>query len=251
MMRLLGWVYSGYVIALAATFSFAGEGRSVSYMVDGKQYEGYFVEAGKKSPFILLVHDWDGLGDYEMKRSRMLSKMGYTVFAADLFGSGIRPSKMEDRKKLTGELYSDRIKMRALLRGALEEARNHGADITNSVAIGYCFGGTAVLELARSGEPLKGFVSFHGGLETPAGQDYSATKGKILVLHGSADKAVPIDQFATLAQKLESAGIGHEMILYSGADHAFTVFGGERYNENADQKSWRRFISFLEETLEK
>ncbi|MBN1761073.1 MAG: dienelactone hydrolase family protein [Chitinispirillaceae bacterium] len=250
-MRSFRWAYSGFLIALAATYGFAGESRSVSYMVDGKQYEGYFFDAGKKSPFILLVHDWDGLGDYEMKRSRMLSKIGYSVFATDLFGAGIRPSKMEDRQKLTGELYSDRKKMRALLHGALEEARNHGADITNSVAIGYCFGGAAVLELARSGEQLKGFVAFHGGLETPAGQDYSGTKGTILVLHGSADKAVPINQFAALAQKLESGGIAHEMILYGGADHAFTVFGGERYNENADLKSWQRFISFLEETLEK
>ncbi len=245
------WIHFGCIIALAVTFIFAGDGRSVTYKVDEKQYEGYFVDAGKNAPLILLIHDWDGLNDYEIKRATMLSKLGYSVFAADLFGAGIRPSKMDDRKKITGELYSDRKKMRALLRGALVEAQNHGADLANAVATGYCFGGTAALELARSGEQLKGFVVFHGGLETPAGQDYSATKGKILVLHGSADKAVPIDHFAALAQQLESADIYNEMILYGGADHAFSVFGGDRYNMNADKKSWSRFVAFLEETLKK
>jgi dienelactone hydrolase len=108
-----------------------------------------------------------------------------------------------------------------------------------------------VLELARTGDDLKGFVCFHGVLTTPEGQDYSKTRGKILILHGGADKFVSMDAFALLAKKLESAKIDHEMIVYGGADHAFTVFGGERYDEKADKKSWRRFVEFLGETLKK
>jgi dienelactone hydrolase len=115
--------------------------------------------------------------------------------------------------------------------------------------MGYCFGGAAVLELARSGPDLKGFATFHGGLKTPEGQDYTKTRGKILVLHGSADTAITMDQFAALTNELEAAGVTHEMITYSGAPHAFTVFGSDRYREAADKKSWKRFTEFLAETL--
>lgn len=114
---------------------------------------------------------------------------------------------------------------------------------------GYCFGGAAVLEFARSGADFKGFVTFHGGLTTPDGQDYSKVKSEILVLHGTADKAVSMDDFAELAQTLEEEGVKHEMITYSGAPHAFTVFGSDRYREDADLKSWQRFTLFLDQNL--
>lgn len=218
---------------------------SVTYQINGQDYEGYYVSAGDNTPLVLLLHDWDGLTDYEVKRAHMLVDMGYSVFAADLFGAGVRPTKMEDKKQHTGELYKDRIKLRSLMDGALNKAVELGADRNNTVAVGYCFGGAGVLEMARSGADLKGFVTFHGGLKTPQGQDYSQTKGKLLVLHGTADTAITMDQFAELAGELESAGIPHEMITYSGAPHAFTVFGSERYREDADKKSWQRFSAFL------
>lgn len=135
------------------------------------------------------------------------------------------------------------------MKGALETARDKGADIDNAVAMGYCFGGAAVLELARSGADLKGFATFHGGLKTPQGQDYANTRGEILIMHGTADKAITMDQFAGLAQELETAGVAHEMITYGGAPHAFTVFGSSRYQEAADKKSWMRFKKFLADTL--
>jgi dienelactone hydrolase len=141
--------------------------------------------------------------------------------------------------------------MRALMKGALDTAMKKGASIENAVAFGYCFGGAAVLELARSGADLKGFATFHGGLKTPEGQNYSKTSGTILVMHGSADTAITMDQFADLAKELESTGVVHEMITYGGAQHAFTVFGGNRYQETADKKSWERFTGFLADTLNK
>ena len=196
---------------------------------------------------MLLVHDWDGLTGYEVKRAQMLAQLGYGVFAVDLFGTGIRPTATADKKRLTAQLYSDRTRMRALLQGGLEEARKQGGNIANSVAMGYCFGGSAVLEWARAGVDLKGFVSFHGGLETPVGQDYRAVKGDLLVLHGTADASVSMAQFAALAETLEQQGRRHEMITYSGAPHAFTVFGTDRYREDADRKSWQRFVAFLAE----
>jgi len=225
-------------------------GEKITYMIDDQSYEGYYISPGKDAPLVLLIHDWDGLTDYEVKRANMLAQMGYAVFAADLFGAGIRPTEVKDKRQHTGELYKDRNKMRALMNGALSVASSKGANIGNAVAMGYCFGGAAVLELARSGVDLKGFATFHGGLKTPNGQDYSRTKGKILVMHGSADTAITMDQFAALTNELEAASVKHQMVTYGGAPHAFTVFGSKRYREDADLKSWELFSGFLKSTLQ-
>lgn len=238
-----------FFLMLCVASSAGAAGDFVSYEVDNTPYEGYLISPSADAPLILMIHDWDGLTDYEIKRAGMLADKGYAVFAADLFGKGIRPTELKDKQRLTGELYNDRKKMRALLSGALEAAGARGAGIHNAVAMGYCFGGAVVLELARSGADLKGFVSFHGGLETPAGQDYSETKGFVLIFHGTADTHIPMDQFAELAKALEKETVSHEMTTYGGAPHAFTVFDTERYRKDADQKSWARFMEFLDTTL--
>lgn len=241
------YLFSLLLVTLCTTTSFAGE--DITYSVDEQPYEGYFINTKPGAPMILLVHDWDGLTDYEIKRSQMLSDLGYSVFAVDLFGAGVRPTKIEDKRQHTGELYKDRQKMRKLLYAALDTAKAQGLNTDNAVVVGYCFGGAAVLELARSGANLKGFVTFHGGLATPEGQDYSKAQGKFLILHGSADQAISLDQFAALAKELEENHVEHEMITYSGAPHAFTVFGSKSYREDADKKSWKRFTEYLSETL--
>ena len=241
-------IYTFFLILMMASAATAG-GMTVSYDVGGEPYEGYFVSLSPDAPLVLLIHDWDGLTDYEVKRADMLAAEGYAVFAADLFGAGVRPTKVEDKRQHTGELYKDREKMRALIQGALDTAKTKGADTGNAVVMGYCFGGAAVLEFARSGANVKGFATFHGGLKTPEGQDYTKAKGKFLIMHGTADKNITMDQFATLANDLEQNGVAHEMITYGGAPHAFTVYGSDRYREDADQKSWRRFKEFLADTL--
>lgn len=233
---------------LITSLGFAA-GHSVDYQVNDKFYQGYYLSPNNEAPLVLMIHDWDGLTDYEVKRAEMLAEMGYATFAADMFGKGVRPTEIAEKKKLTGELYKDRKKMRALLNGALAAAKAQGANVDNAVAIGYCFGGAVTLEFARSGVPLKGFVSFHGGLASPEGQDYTQTQGNILILHGTADAVVSMQDFATLAIELEKTKIPHEMITYSGAPHAFTVFGSDRYRKDADEKSWRRFSEYLQETL--
>lgn len=225
-------------------------GKEVTYTINDQAYQGYYVSPSADAPLVLLIHDWDGLTDYEVKRADMLAEMGYSVFAADLFGAGVRPTKMEDKRQHTGELYKDRTKMNSLMSGALDVAKEQGANTGNTVVMGYCFGGAAVLEMARSGADVKGFATFHGGLTTPEGQDYSKAKGKLLIMHGSADTAITMDQFAALTNELESSGINHEMITYSGAPHAFTVFGSDRYREDADKKSWQRFSEFLKEVTQ-
>ena len=245
-MRYFVYICSLLIVSTAA---FGATGASVTYQVDGQSYEGYYISPSDQAPFLLLIHDWDGLTDYEVKRANMLADLGYAVFALDLFGAGVRPTEVKDKRQHTGELYKNREKMRALMQGALDAAKSRGANIGNAVAFGYCFGGAAVLELARSGADLKGFATFHGGLKTPEGQNYTKTRGEILIMHGSADKAITMDQFADLTKELEAAGVAHEMISYGGAQHAFTVFGGKRYQEAADKKSWKRFTEFLADTL--
>ncbi len=224
-------------------------GKSVQYEIDGNDYEGYYVEPSTSSGLVVIIHDWDGLTEYERKRADMLAQEGYSVFAVDLFGKGVRPTETKEKQRLTGELYKDRQKMRRLLTGGLEVAAQQGGDTTNAVVAGYCFGGAAVLELARSGTDMKAFVTFHGGLSTPKGQNYSDTKGEVLVFHGTADDHITMEDFASLAQELEKAGIPHEMTTYGDAPHAFTVFDTDRYRESADTRSWRRFLVFLENSL--
>lgn len=221
--------------------------KDVTYKVNGKDYEGFFLKHKSDSPVVILIHDWDGLTGYEKERAAMLQKLGYSVFAADLFGKGVRPVEVKDKKQHTGELYKDREKMRKLLNGALAEARKLGLNGKKTVAAGYCFGGAAVLEWARSGALLQGFASFHGGLKTPDGQNYSKTKGQMMVFHGSADDHITFTDLATLGSELEKSGVNHELISYSGAPHAFTVFESKNYHKVSDQKSWKRFTGFLQE----
>ena len=245
-MNLIG----GFLFLVISASAFA-TGESISYEVNGENFEGYYTSPTANAPLVLLIHDWDGLTDYEIKRAEMLSTLGYAVFAADLFGTGVRPTEVTDKRQHTGALYKDRKRMRALLNGALATAKANGANIDNAITAGYCFGGAAVLEFARAGANLKGFVTFHGGLKTPPGQDYANTKGKVLIMHGTADTAISMNDFAKLGSELEQAKIPHEMISYGGAPHAFTVFDSDRYREDADKQSWQRFTTFLEDILNK
>ena len=240
-----------YVLLGFTLFSLSAVAGQIDYQVNAENYEGYYVSTSQNAPLVMLIHDWDGLTDYEIQRANMLAEEGYAVFAADLFGKGIRPTEDKDKKQHTGELYQDRQKMRLLINAALDKAVELGANPQQIVVMGYCFGGAAALEMARSGEELQGFVSFHGGLTTPEGQDYANTTAEILVLHGAADKAISMQEFAKLSTELETHNVPNEMIAYGGADHAFTVFGIDRYHAAADEKSWRRFLAFLNEKLER
>lgn len=240
------------MILLFSSLLLASSGKFVTYNVDGTDYEGYYSSPSKNAPLVFLVHDWDGLNDYEVKRVQMLHDMGYATFAIDMFGKGVKPQTVPEKKALTGALYKDREKMRKLQYGAYDYAKELGANVNNAVIIGYCFGGTTILEFARSGVDLKAFIPFHGGLKTPEGQSVSNIKGEVAVFHGTADKAISMDEFATFAKELEGAKITHEMHTYSGAPHAFTNFNSKtRYHKEADRKSWLRMSQYLGEIFAK
>ncbi|WOD39205.1 dienelactone hydrolase family protein [Nodosilinea sp. E11] len=226
----------------------------VVYTIDGQPFEGYFAvnqNFGESQPLVLVVHDWNGLDDYEQRRTQMLAEQGYAAFAVDLYGQGVRPSNPAESREQSGALRSDRATMRARLRAGLAQAQaQSGVDSSQVVAMGYCFGGAAVLEMARAGMDLDGFVSFHGSFETPEGQDYSQTQGRILVLHGSDDPAAPMADVAQLAAELDEADVDFAMEIYGGVDHAFTVWSdADRYDGMADRKSWRALMTFLGEVL--
>lgn len=223
--------------------------KKVDYTAAGNHYEGYLSTAtGNAKGLVVIIHDWDGLTDYEVKRSDMLSALGYDAFAVDLYGKGNRPQTTELKRAETKKLYDDRQKMRTLILAGLTAARRHVKG--NAVIIGYCFGGTAVLELARYAKApgIKGYATFHGGLKTPEGQTYSKT-APIFVVHGGADTSVTMADVATLSEQLEKAGITYKMEVYSAAPHAFSVIGSPRYQERADTQSWKSFLAFLAETL--
>lgn len=237
-------IISGWAVWAMAIGVFAGE--TVPYKVNGEAFEGYIEKGRADAPAVLLVHDWDGLTAYEVKRAGMLAEMGYAVFCVDLFGAGVRPTELADKQKCMGELSADRPRMRALMQGALEAAEANGLNTGNCVAMGYCFGGTAVLEFARSGADLKGWATFHGGLALPEGQDYSNAKGEYLIMHSITDGMAP---FSALAEALEKEGLPAQLISYTEAPHGWTVFGSDRYRKDADEKSWQRFSEFLKEVL--
>jgi dienelactone hydrolase len=241
--------FSISVAALSAVFAgplMAGE--SVTYEHEGMELEGYKAEASSPKGTVLIIHDWDGLTDYEKKRADMLAEAGYNAFAVDLYGKGNLPQSVEENKAKTGELYNDREKMRALILAGAEQAGGMGGN--GMVVMGYCFGGAATLELARSGKGqehnVTGYATFHGGLSTPEGQSYASDTAPILVAHGGADSSITMDDVADLGKRLEEAGVTYEIEVYSGAPHGFTVFDSDRYQERADKKSWDAFMEFID-----
>lgn len=179
----------------------------------------------------------------------MIADHGFDAFAVDLFGKGNRPATTEARKEATAALYNDRERMRELLAAGLEAARKNAQG--RMMVIGYCFGGSAALELARSGtaEDVVGYAIFHGGLTTPDGQSYPGGTPPLLIAHGGAHTSVPIEEVSALQQQLEQAGVQYEIEIYSGAPHAFTVFGSDRYQERAEELSWQAFLSFMQREM--
>ena len=227
-----------------------GLAQDVEYQVEGEAFSGYFASAEEPRGLVVIVHDWDGLGDYERRRADMLAELGYDTFAVDLFGAGNRPETTEARRAATGALREDRERMRTLILGGLEQAREM-SEAEAAVVMGYCFGGGATLELARSGmaEGVAGYASFHGNLATPEGQSWPGDAPPVQVLHGGADESISMDEFAGLVRELEEAGVTYEAEVYSGAPHGFTEWESDRYQERADELSWEAFRDFLDRNL--
>jgi len=232
--------------------------RNVDYRDGATTLQGYvaYDDAFKgKRPGVLIAHQWMGLSDYEKRRARMLAGMGYVAFALDIYGKGVRPNSREEAGAQAGEYRADRPLLRQRARAAVLELRKNPLVDGNRLAmIGYCFGGGTALELARSGANLKGFVSFHGNLDTPDPSLAKNIKGKILVLHGAIDPNVKPEAVIAFRDEMEAAKVDYQFIAYSGAVHAFTqreagndISKGAAYNAKADRRSWQAMKDFFAE----
>ena len=204
-------------------------------------------------PGVLVVHQWMGLTDYEKHRAEMLAALGYVAFCADIYGQGIHPKDPKEAGVEAGKYKSNRALLRLRVNAGLEELKKSElADKSRLGAVGYCFGGTTVIELARNGADIKGVVSFHGGLDSPTPADGKNIKCKILVCHGADDPFVKAADLAAFEEELRAASVDWTLIKFGGAVHAFTqpLAGndnskGAAYNEQADKRSWAAMKLFF------
>jgi dienelactone hydrolase len=251
---------------VAAAMAFAQgpsvKSKSVDYAVGGAPLEGYVAyDDAKKGPQpgILIVHDWMGLGQFAKDKADELAKQGYVAFAVDIYGKGVRPKNAEEAAKAAGKFKDERNVLRARIRAGYDRLTAMSqVDPKRVVVMGYCFGGTTALELARSGAPLAGTVSFHGGLSTPTPADAKHIKGPVLVLHGADDPFVPPAEVAAFKDEMAKAKVNMEFVAYKGSVHSFTnpAAGndnskGAAYNAAADRESWAAFQKFLGEVVGK
>ncbi|MBI5181115.1 MAG: dienelactone hydrolase family protein [Nitrospirae bacterium] len=230
----------------------------VEYKQGDAVLEGYLAydDAVKgKRPSVLIVHEWMGVNPYVKKRAEQLARLGYIAFAADIYGKGVRPKNSDEAAAESKKYKTDRQLMRARVNAGLALLKNHKlADTKRTAAIGYCFGGTTVLELGRSGADVAGIVSFHGGLDSLNPNDAKNIKGKVLALHGGDDPFVPAEQVAAFQDEMRKAGVDWNMVIYGGAVHSFTNpdsgndnSKGAAYNEKADKRSWEDMRQFFSE----
>lgn len=231
----------------------------VEYKQDGTVLEGYLAwdtSFPGPRPGVLIVPDWMGVGPYVKSRAEQLAKMGYVAFAADVFGKGVRPRDAKAASKLAAEYKAgDRRLFRARVRAGLDRLlKEKRVDSRKAAAIGYCFGGTGALELARTGAPLLGTVSFHGGLDTPDPSLAKNIRGKVLALHGADDPYVPPKDVAAFQDEMRSAKVDWQLHMYGGAVHAFTIpdagndpSKGVAYDKKADERSLEAMKDFFAE----
>ena len=210
-------------------------------------------------PGVLLVHDWMGAGDYAKSRAKQVAALGYVCFVADIYGKGVRPANAGEAGGLAGKYKADRPLLRQRVNAALTELKKHPLVVkTKTSAMGYCFGGTTVLELARSGAEVAGVISFHGGLDSPTPADGKNIKGKVLVLHGADDPFVKPADISAFQEEMRGNKVDWQMVYYGDAVHSFTnpaagndKSKGAAYQEAADKRSWEAMKEFYAEVFAK
>jgi dienelactone hydrolase len=236
-------------------------GKVVDYTANNVALKGYIAydnSLKEKRPAVIVVHEWWGITDYPKKRAEMLASLGYVAFAADMYGDGKVADNPGDAQKLAGESMKDLSLLSAKFAAAIDILKkNEHVDSTRIAAIGYCYGGGIVLNMARAGADLKGVVSFHGSLATTTPAEKGNVKAKILVCNGGADKFVSENDIKKFKQEMKAADVNFKFLSYKGALHAFTNPAATElgkkfnmpiaYNENGDKKSWKEMRRFLKE----
>ncbi|MGE4313969.1 MAG: dienelactone hydrolase family protein [Pseudobdellovibrionaceae bacterium] len=240
----------------------AQAGQLKAYTDGDTVLQGYFAPSTcpqtALTPTVLIAHQWMGLTDYEKKRADMLAQRCYNAFAVDIYGKDVHPKNEGEAGRLSSIYKKDATLARSRMKAALDFVRTlEGVDPDQIAVFGYCFGATMALELARSGANIKAVVSFHGGLSSPAPvREPGVIKAAIAVMHGAIDPHVPQTEVLTFMNEMEAAKADWTLTQYGGAMHAFTQdfvapdpAKGVGYNKEADEKSWRAAMDFLEVNL--
>jgi len=230
---------------------------------DGTKLIGYYAYDDAiegKRPGVVVVHEWWGLNDYAKRRARDLAELGYSALAIDMYGDGKNTEHPKDAMSFMKAALSDADAAKGRFNAGLELLKQQQQTDTNKLAaVGYCFGGKVVLDMARQGAPLDGVVSFHGALATQTRATPGIVKARVLVEHGSADSMVSPEDVAALTTEMVKAGADYQLVALPGAKHGFTNPGADKfqkkgvdvaYNKAADERSWQDMQRFLDETFE-
>jgi dienelactone hydrolase len=232
----------------AVSLHAAIQSKTIEYQQGDATLEGVLVwddAVTGPRPGVLVVHQWLGITEYEQRRATMLAQLGYVAFCADIYGKGVRPHTVAEAGAEATKYKTDRALLRERVNAGLAQLKQSArVDPKRIAAIGYCFGGTAVIELARSGADIAGVVSFHGGLDSPAPADGRNIKCPLLICHGADDPFESAKDLAAFEDEMRAANTDWRLIKYGGAVHSFTqpdpgfVNPGAHYNERADKRSW-------------
>lgn len=248
-------------LVTATTANAAIVKKEVEYNLAGKKYEGYVAyDDAVKTPMpgVLVTHNWMGVTDETKSKVDQLAALGYTAFAVDIYGKGVRPKNPEEASALATGFKKDRVPLRNRMQQGLKVLREmKNVDKSKIAVVGYCFGGTAALELGRAGADVKAIVTFHGGLDSPKPEDGKKIKARVLALHGADDPFVPAGDLAAFEDEMRKAKVDWQLVKYGGAVHSFTDKGagsdnskGQAYNASADKRSWEAMRSFLSENFQ-
>ena len=229
----------------------------IEYEHNATVLEGFLAyDDGKQGarPGVMISHAWAGRGEFECNKARKLAELGYAGFALDLYGKGVLGSGPEENQKLMAPFLEDRALLQSRLTRSLETMRKQSVvDEARTAAMGFCFGGLCVLDLARIGTDIRGVVSFHGLFIPPGNTEGTKIKARVLALHGNDDPMAPPESVLALEKELTQAGADWQIHVYGNAMHSFTNPDannpqmGTVYNENADKRSWVTLKNFLEE----
>lgn len=243
----------------------AVKGQDVTYKAGGVTMKGYLAydDAKKgKRPGVLVVHEWWGHNDYARRRADMLAAMGYAALAVDMYGDGKTAQHPEDAGKFAGELAKNKPEAKARFEAAMKRLEKEKfVDRKNIAAIGYCFGGGVVLEMARMGLPLKAVASYHGSLGTDQPAQTGKVKARVMVFTGGDDPMAPKEQVDAFKKEMEGAGVPYKIVIYPGVKHSFTNPAADEYgkkfnmplayNAEADKDSWEETEAFLADAFKR
>ena len=266
---MLGWITRaalGAMVVFGLSIGDADAGlksETVTYKVGDRELTGYLVyddaRVGKR-PGVLVVHEWWGHDAYARRRADMLARQGYTAFALDMYGTGRLADHPKDAGAFAKEVIKTKGVMHARFKAAYDKLKRHKTvDASRTAALGYCFGGNVVLDMARAGVDLKGVVAYHASLTQTIEAKPGGVKAKVRVFNGADDPFIKPEKLKVLKEGMKAAGADFEYISYPGVTHSFTnpkaTEKGEKlklplkYDAKADEDSWRQTLSFLSEIL--